>query len=38
VGFVEEGRRREHCWVRGGYQDEVLMGLLRSDWRPLTPG
>lgn len=33
VGFVEEGRRREHCWVRGGYEDEVLMGLLRSDWR-----
>jgi RimJ/RimL family protein N-acetyltransferase len=32
VGFVEEGRRREHCWVRGRYEDEVLMGLLRDDW------
>jgi len=32
VGFVEEGRRREHCWVRGHYEDEVIMGLLRSDW------
>ena len=32
VGFVEEGRRREHAWVRGAYEDEVLMGLLRSDW------
>jgi RimJ/RimL family protein N-acetyltransferase len=32
VGFVEEGRRREHCWVRGRYEDEVLMGLLRSEW------
>jgi len=32
LGFVEEGRRREHCWVRGRYEDEVLMGLLRSDW------
>jgi RimJ/RimL family protein N-acetyltransferase len=32
VGFVEEGRRREHAWVRGGYEDEVLMGLLRSEW------
>jgi RimJ/RimL family protein N-acetyltransferase len=32
VGFVEEGRRREHCWVRGRYEDEVLMALLRSDW------
>jgi RimJ/RimL family protein N-acetyltransferase len=34
VGFVEEGRRREHAWVRGHYEDEVLMGLLRSDWTP----
>ena len=33
VGFVEEGRRREHCWVRGEYVDEVLMGLLRSEWQ-----
>jgi RimJ/RimL family protein N-acetyltransferase len=32
LGFVEEGRRREHCWVRGSYEDEVLMGLLRSNW------
>jgi RimJ/RimL family protein N-acetyltransferase len=32
AGFVEEGRRREHCWVRGHYEDEVLMGLLRDDW------
>jgi RimJ/RimL family protein N-acetyltransferase len=32
IGFVEEGRRREACWVRGHYEDEVLMALLRSDW------
>jgi RimJ/RimL family protein N-acetyltransferase len=32
LGFVEEGRRRQHCWVRGRYEDEILMGLLRSDW------
>jgi RimJ/RimL family protein N-acetyltransferase len=32
LGFVEEGRRREACWVRGGYEDEVLMALLRSEW------
>jgi RimJ/RimL family protein N-acetyltransferase len=35
VGFVEEGRRREHCWVRGRYEDEVIMGLLRSDWEAI---
>jgi RimJ/RimL family protein N-acetyltransferase len=32
VGFVEEGRHREHGWVRGRYEDEVAMGLLRSEW------
>jgi RimJ/RimL family protein N-acetyltransferase len=36
LGFVEEGRRREHCWVRGHYEDEVVMGLLRSEWSPRT--
>ena len=33
LGFVEEGRHREHAWVRGKYEDEVTMGLLRSEWR-----
>jgi RimJ/RimL family protein N-acetyltransferase len=32
VGFTEEGRRREHCWIRGTFVDEVSMGLLRSEW------
>jgi RimJ/RimL family protein N-acetyltransferase len=32
AGFVVEGRLREHAWVRGGYEDIVLMGLLRSEW------
>lgn len=36
VGFVEEGRRREQAWVRGRYVDEVLMGLLSSEWT--SPG
>ena len=36
LGFVEEGRRREHCWVRGRYEDEVIMGLLRSEWEATT--
>lgn len=34
VGFVEEGRRRESAWVRGHYEDEIEMGLLRSEWTP----
>ncbi|GAB3398591.1 GNAT family protein [Schumannella luteola] len=33
AGFVIEGRRREHAWVRGHYEDIVVMGLLRTEWR-----
>ncbi|MGN6160593.1 MAG: GNAT family N-acetyltransferase [Marmoricola sp.] len=32
AGFVIEGRQREHAWVRGRYEDIVLMGILRSEW------
>ncbi|WP_344790934.1 GNAT family protein [Gryllotalpicola daejeonensis] len=32
VGFVVEGRQREHAWVRGHYEDNIVMGLLRSEW------
>nr|MDQ2998238.1 GNAT family N-acetyltransferase [Chloroflexota bacterium] len=32
VGFVEEGRLREHEFLDGQYIDSVLMGLLRSEW------
>ncbi len=32
VGFVEEGRRRQHAWVDGRYEDELIMGLLREEW------
>jgi RimJ/RimL family protein N-acetyltransferase len=32
AGFVIEGRQREHAWVRGSYEDIVLMGILRSEW------
>lgn len=33
VGFVEEGRLREHAWVEGAYDDVVLMSVLRSEWQ-----
>jgi RimJ/RimL family protein N-acetyltransferase len=32
VGFVEEGRLREHAWVEGAYEDMVLMAVLRDAW------
>ena len=31
VGFVEEGRRKNHRFYQGSYVDEVLMGKLRLD-------
>ena len=37
AGFVVEGRLREHAWVRGAYEDIVLMGILRSDTMPPPP-
>jgi RimJ/RimL family protein N-acetyltransferase len=32
AGFVEEGRRRAVLWHRGGFADEVLMGMLRAEY------
>jgi len=32
AGFVIEGRQRQQAWVRGAYEDIVLMGVLRSEW------
>ena len=34
AGFVVEGRQRQHAWVRGSYEDIVLMGILRSEQTP----
>lgn len=32
VGFVEEGRLREHVYSNGEYVDLIYMGILRRDW------
>lgn len=32
TGFVQEGVLRESAWVRGGFEDEIVMGLLREEW------
>jgi RimJ/RimL family protein N-acetyltransferase len=36
-GFIEEGRRRQHEYVNGEYEDEVILGLLRRDWEARQP-
>jgi diamine N-acetyltransferase len=32
VGFLEEGRLRQHEFLDGQYIDSIIMGLLRSEW------
>lgn len=36
AGFRKEGVLREHYFMEGHYEDGVLMGILRSEWKPLT--
>jgi ribosomal-protein-alanine N-acetyltransferase len=36
AGFRKEGVLREHYFMEGQYEDGVLMGILRSEWKPLT--
>ncbi|WP_179381747.1 GNAT family N-acetyltransferase [Jannaschia marina] len=32
LGFVEEGRERQSARVPGGWEDDLLMGLLADEW------
>jgi RimJ/RimL family protein N-acetyltransferase len=34
AGFVEEGRLRQRSWVRSEHRDELVMSVLREDWKP----
>lgn len=34
LGFREEGRLRQDHYVDGEYEETVIMGLLREEWRP----
>ncbi|GAA5900094.1 hypothetical protein JCM5296_002054 [Sporobolomyces johnsonii] len=33
LGFVEEGRRRQSLFQEGEFRDELIYGLLASEWR-----
>ncbi|MEV0600374.1 GNAT family protein [Streptomyces sp. NPDC050315] len=37
-GFVREGVLRSSAWVMGEFLDEVLLGLLVHDWKPVSKG
>lgn len=32
IGFVEEGRLRQHTWNNGKFEDAIIMGLLKHEW------
>jgi RimJ/RimL family protein N-acetyltransferase len=34
AGFVEEGRLRDHTWFDGARHDELVMSVLREEWKP----
>lgn len=36
LGFVREGRLREHYEIQGRRVDEIFIGLLRHEWQPLA--
>ncbi len=33
AGFVQEGTLRRSAWVNGEFADQVILGLLASEWR-----
>jgi len=35
VGFIEEGRLRDHIFRNGKYNDEVVMSILRREWEEM---
>jgi ribosomal-protein-alanine N-acetyltransferase len=34
LGFVVEGYARDYLLIQGRWQDQILVGLTNSDWRP----
>ena len=32
AGFVHEGTLRRAAWVNGEFADEVILGMLATDW------
>lgn len=36
IGFTHEGRLRQHHYLEGRYVDELMMAMLRDEWRSAT--
>ncbi|HET6856324.1 MAG TPA: GNAT family protein [Streptomyces sp.] len=37
-GFVREGVLRSSAWVMGEFLDDVVLGLLAQEWKPVSKG
>ena len=37
IGFIEEGRMRQSCFRNGKYHDQIIMSVLRSEWKGMNP-
>jgi RimJ/RimL family protein N-acetyltransferase len=37
LGFQREGLRRQHTWIKGEWTDDLLFGLLASEFRAWNP-
>jgi len=37
VGFTREGPRRSHAWTLGEWTDDLLFGLLETEWPAAQP-
>lgn len=33
LGFIEEGRRRKEVYKDGEYQDKIVLGILKEEWK-----
>lgn len=31
-GLVQEGRLRQSCWLHGQWHDDIIMGILATDF------
>jgi RimJ/RimL family protein N-acetyltransferase len=38
AGFMQEGRLRRSAWVNGDFADEVILGMLASEWNASGAG
>lgn len=33
LDFIEEGRKRQAVWINGRYHDEIIMAILKEEWK-----